>query len=139
MQPQVDRRSALIPSALAAVGLAWLVARAVWSGTAVPAWLFWPLLAVEAFALVRLVLWTVRLLPGEPDADGMTPVDGAPLSVDVAVLVPENHDREGLLLTMLSASRVKDARGVVLVGPAGDHLDQIATRSGARRVVASGD
>ena len=63
MQPRVDRRSTLIPAALAAVGVAWLVARVVWSGAGVPAWSFWPLLVAEAFALTRLVLWSVRLVP----------------------------------------------------------------------------
>ena len=151
MQPRVDRRSALIPSALAAVGVAWLVARVVWSGAGVPAWSFWPLLAAEAFALTRLVLWSVRLVPDETDPaaldaaasddDTVAPshADRPDLSLDVAVLAMDDHDEERLQLSMLSAHQVNGARGVVLVGPAGGHLDDIAARSGARRVVASGD
>ncbi len=149
MQSRVDRRSTLIPSALAAVGAAWLVARVVWSGAGVPAWTFWPLLAAEAFALTRLVLWALRLVPGSDDA--ASPDLGAPdlgdpgaarpalLSLDVAVLAGDDHDDERLQLSMLSAHEVIGARGVVLVGPAGAHLDEIARRSGARRIVATGD
>ncbi len=145
MQPRVDRRSTLIPSALAAVGVAWLVARVVWSGAGVPAWSFWPLLAAEAFALTRLVLWSVRLVPDEaaaaPEHDTVVAprADGVDPSLDVAVLAMDDHDEERLQLSMLSAHQVTGARRVVLVGPAGGHLDEIAARSGARRIVASGD
>ncbi len=147
MQPHVDRRSALIPPALATVGLVWLTARALWTGAGASGWLFWPLLVAEAFALARLVVWTARVSsPAEGQLSSSADqgvrrdaADGAVLDVDVAVLAMDDHDPEQLGLSMLSAHQVTGARGVMLVGPAGQELDEIAARAGARRIVASGD
>jgi len=145
MQTRPSSRTAAWVAVCAVVSGAWVALRIVASRQGVPAWLFWSFLAVETFALLRLLLWAWRLTTASRTA--ADPVDAEPaarpasagaLSTEVAVLLETEVDVDRLRMALMSAARTKGVGAVVVVGPESAPVDAVAATYDARRIVAEG-
>lgn len=140
MPTRPTRRPALLGVGLLLMAGAWLTIRIAAGAHGVPPWLFWPFLAVEAFALLRVAGLGLRLgsrarraadVPAVPVPAGA----GEPAEpFDVAVLATDGHATR-MRLSVLGAIQVRGARDVLLVGPADRATDRLAEEFGLRRVV----
>ncbi len=138
MSKPTIRRPALAGSGLIALTLLWVGLRFLFGGEG-PPWLFWPFLAFEVFATVRVALLGFRLHIGRdvvPDDALLTdlPPAAEPVAFDIAVLVSDG-DPQRARLSLLSAGKVEGARHVWLVGPADDWMEVLAEEFGVRQLV----